>query len=412
MTQHLHGKHDSAMSSYREALSIEANHADELIKLAMRLERLGRSNEAIRLYEDGINHAPCLEFYVNLAALRISAKQADLAIAPLEKATEIAPGCTTAHLNLGVAFYALGNNAGALASFGRAFELNPDDPRTLGILGTFLDNLGGTPVKSRWMSQVATTGDRTRVASERLRYDGTLVERIADLTETSGQNSHPNTLPEREGTDIGDPKSEVGGERETKKLAFVSPRCVLDFASGAATATRDGLKLLAGLGLQCEAYCGSKLDGGNRTPIETVLRQHGEPFAARDAKIGPFQGRMIFSGIAYGEGRVPVTIVDTTPTRGGWLNREEIAAFLTGWEMFLDATRPGLIWTYGGDPVSLVVQQMARQRASRCSLRCIISPIETAPPLPQSIELSCRANSHDATIAKRWASTVKSCRTS
>jgi glycosyltransferase involved in cell wall biosynthesis len=57
-----------------------------------------------------------------------------------------------------------------------------------------------------------------------------------------------------------------------------------------------------------------------------------------------------------------VTIVDTTPTRDGWLNREEIAAFLTACELFLDRTRPDFVWTYGGDPVSLVVQRLAKQR--------------------------------------------------
>ena len=33
-----------------------------------------------------------------------------------------------------------------------------------------------------------------------------------------------------------------------------------------------------------------------------------------------------------------------------------------GCEIFLDKNRPDLVWTYGGDPVSMAVQQMAKQR--------------------------------------------------
>ena len=34
------------------------------------------------------------------------------------------------------------------------------------------------------------------------------------------------------------------------------------------------------------------------------------------------------------------------------LGREEIVAFLTGCELFLDQGRPDIVWTYGGDPLS------------------------------------------------------------
>ncbi len=71
-----------------------------LINLAVRLEQQGRLAEAIRLYEDGIRHAQCLEFYVNLATLWISEKRPDRAVVPLQKAIELAPGCVPAHVNL------------------------------------------------------------------------------------------------------------------------------------------------------------------------------------------------------------------------------------------------------------------------------------------------------------------------
>jgi glycosyltransferase involved in cell wall biosynthesis len=58
---------------------------------------------------------------------------------------------------------------------------------------------------------------------------------------------------------------------------------------------------------------------------------------------------------------VPVTIFNSASTRGAWINREEIAAFLTACEIFLKRNRPDLVWTYGGDDVALAVQRLAKQ---------------------------------------------------
>jgi hypothetical protein len=35
------------------------------------------------------------------------------------------------------------------------------------------------------------------------------------------------------------------------KIAFVSPHCLPDYTNGAATATRDGLRVLAEQGFEC-----------------------------------------------------------------------------------------------------------------------------------------------------------------
>ena len=45
------------------------------------------------------------------------------------------------------------------------------------------------------------------------------------------------------------------------KVAFVSPHCVFDFTNGAATATLDGLALLARSGFECQAFCSSRMFG-------------------------------------------------------------------------------------------------------------------------------------------------------
>ena len=51
-----------------------------------------------------------------------------------------------------------------------------------------------------------------------------------------------------------------------------------------------------------------------------------------------------------------------SPGGRGGSGREEIAAFLKGCEMFLDHFRPDVVWTYGGDPGAMVMQQMAKRR--------------------------------------------------
>ena len=60
------------------------------------------------------------------------------------------------------------------------------------------------------------------------------------------------------------------------KIAFVSPHCLVDFTNGAATATRDGLKLLAAQGFECLAFCGTRLDEARRTDPRTILPARGQ----------------------------------------------------------------------------------------------------------------------------------------
>ena len=186
------------------------------------------------------------------------------------------------------------------------------------------------------------------------------------------------------------------------KIAFVSPHCVVDFTNGAATATLDALAFLQSLGFQCEAFCNTRLDAAEEVLVEEILAQRGMRYQVRNAEIGRYRGRMIFT--AYGSyamqdaltpgGRgedeaksevgsqmseellspprapssplpaprsVPVTLFNSASTRGAWINREEIAAFLTACSLFLKKNRPDLVWTYGGDPAALAVQGMAKQ---------------------------------------------------
>ena len=88
-----------------------------------------------------------------------------------------------------------------------------------------------------------------------------------------------------------------------------------------------------------------------------MLARRGVRYAGRNAQIGEFRSRMIFT--TYED--VPVTLFNSASTRGGWINAEEIAAFLAACEIFLTKNRPDVVWTYGGDPVSLAVQMLVKR---------------------------------------------------
>jgi glycosyltransferase involved in cell wall biosynthesis len=70
-----------------------------------------------------------------------------------------------------------------------------------------------------------------------------------------------------------------------------------------------------------------------------------------------YDARLLFTV----DGNLPVTVFENASTRGGWLNAEEAQAFLTACDIFLRKNRPDIVWTYGGDPVSIAVQRLAKR---------------------------------------------------
>ncbi len=168
---------------------------------------------------------------------------------------------------------------------------------------------------------------------------------------------HPGPLPVGEGTEGPHSNPLPKGNGTKKKIAFVSPHCVLDFTNGAATATLDGLALLARSGFECQALCNTHIDSWEEVLVEEILAKRGIRYVVRNAQIGAYRGRMIFTTHA----QVPVTLFNSASTRGGWINPEEIAAFLSACEIFLTKNRPDVVWTYGGDDVSVAVQQLVKR---------------------------------------------------
>ena len=251
-------------------------------------------------------------------------------------------------MNLAGAFSMLGNYADALTSYRRAVEIEPDNAETLTRLSAFLERLGAADAGAAKRDRIAalTTVVTTFANAGAFTYDGRYPKASREVNRPHPRPpSPPAPLPKGEG----------------RRVAFVSPHCIMDFASGAATATRDGLAVLAGQGFICEAFCGTRIDGPHQESIQESLARLRLPHAVQDSRIGPFAAQMIFTSHT----RVPVTLVDLTPATSGLINREEIAAFLTGCELFLDRFRPDTVLTYGGDPVSIAVQRLAKRHGAK-----------------------------------------------
>ena len=180
---------------------------------------------------------------------------------------------------------------------------------------------------------------------------------------TGSPRPHPNPLSGGEGTEGTHHAPRDGlhhAERDEykRKIGFVSPHCLIDFTSAAATAVLAGLQLLAGAGFRCEAFCGTLLnDDGQDVTLDQVLAALKAPYTVRNARIGPFGGRMIFTA----QGGVPVTLFRTASPHGIWRDEEEVAAFATACELFLKRQRPDAVWTYGDDPVSREILELLKR---------------------------------------------------
>jgi glycosyltransferase involved in cell wall biosynthesis len=139
---------------------------------------------------------------------------------------------------------------------------------------------------------------------------------------------------------------------------FASPHCLVDFGSGAAIATLDGMKLLAREGFSCEAFCGSKTDAHEEILLEESLSRQGMPYEARRATIGDMEARLIFAR----QESVPVTLFQGMSTRAMGLERAESETFLKALQAFLDRQRPDVLVTYGSDPLTMEIIYRAKVR--------------------------------------------------
>jgi glycosyltransferase involved in cell wall biosynthesis len=152
------------------------------------------------------------------------------------------------------------------------------------------------------------------------------------------------------------PRPLVANHPKARKIAFVSAHCAIDPTNGAATSTLDGLKLLQEAGFDCHVFCCSHLDAQEEVPIESLLQQYGSPYELRDARIGSYEGRILFTS----HRKVPVTLFRAASSRQ-WASPAEQEAFLAACDHFLKESRPDLVWTYGGDPSAYAIQRLAKR---------------------------------------------------
>jgi len=143
---------------------------------------------------------------------------------------------------------------------------------------------------------------------------------------------------------------------KVEKIALVSPYCVIDPTSEAATVMLDALGLLADLGFSCEVLCGSYVESQEGSHWEDILATRNVPYEVQDLRFDSYGGRLILAT----HGKVPVTLFDTTSTRGQWQDEQEVNAFLATCEWFLKKNRPDVLWTFGSDAVAIRVQQVAK----------------------------------------------------
>jgi len=122
-----------------------------------------------------------------------------------------------------------------------------------------------------------------------------------------------------------------------KRVAFASEYCLLDSSSGAALATAQCLKFLASWGLQCQAFCGARLDFTEEVCFEETLSRLGLPYEVADRTVDGRPARLIFTRA----GDVPVTVFRNVFTQG--LTEEEMPAFLGAYDTFLGANRPDVL---------------------------------------------------------------------
>lgn len=109
---------DGAEKAYRCALALEPSFADAYLNLGAMLCEAGRSDEAVALYEEGLEQVsgePLVWF--NYAVALEDQKRHAEAVTAYERVLALDDGFADAHYNLGVLLEQMGNPQGALRHF-------------------------------------------------------------------------------------------------------------------------------------------------------------------------------------------------------------------------------------------------------------------------------------------------------
>ena len=125
------GDFDVAIDLYAKALAIEPGHAVVLTNLGLALQGAGRSDEALRRFREAIARAPnFMEAHANLGELWIARGDDARAVRAFADAIRCNGRIAQLWSRKALCEYRLGTFDQAQASFERARELAPRDPRT------------------------------------------------------------------------------------------------------------------------------------------------------------------------------------------------------------------------------------------------------------------------------------------
>lgn len=128
--QMLAGQYAEAERSYRQALALRPDEARIHSDLGALLLLMGRIAEGKTHLERAAQLSPAeATFWANLAYAELLSEQPTRCEERARRALELDDQLASAWLNLGLCLVALGNNDSARASFVKAAELDPTDPR-------------------------------------------------------------------------------------------------------------------------------------------------------------------------------------------------------------------------------------------------------------------------------------------
>ena len=111
-------------------------------------------------------------------------------------------------------------------------------------------------------------------------------------------------------------------------------------------------------GFDCQAFCAAKLDFQNEVCVEDVVDAMGGPHQLRPSVCGASRARLLFTR----RQRVPITLIHLESTRIVPQRPDEVETVRQFFQKCLDAFRPDVMLTYGGDPITTAMIAEARRR--------------------------------------------------
>jgi hypothetical protein len=144
----------------------------------------------------------------------------------------------------------------------------------------------------------------------------------------------------------------------TTRLFFASAHSIVDFSNGASVAALDVLHGLCASGFESQAFCAAKLDFQTEVCLEKIVDSMDEPHQIQRSTCRSRRAQVLYTR----RRRVPITLIRQDSTLHVYERPEEVQTVLEFFQKFLDVYRPGVMLTYGGDPITTGMIAIARER--------------------------------------------------